>query len=106
MAKLNCWEFMKCGREVGGKNVDKLGACPAATETKTNGIHGGINGGRCCWAIAGTLCDRKTQGTFVDKFMDCTKCPFYILVTQEEIKYITVSEIKELREIRKIVEDK
>lgn len=106
MIKLNCWEFMKCGREVGGKNVEKLGVCPAATETKTNGIHGGINGGRCCWAVAGTLCNGKTQGTFVDKFMDCSKCPFSILVNQEEVKYIPVSGIKEVSEIRKIVEAK
>jgi hypothetical protein len=105
MTKLNCWKFMKCGREVGGKNVKKLGVCPAATETKTNGIHDGINGGRCCWAIAGTLCRGETQGTFVDKFMDCTKCPFYKLVAQEEKKYVTVSEIIEVDEIRKIVEE-
>ncbi|MHB8155278.1 MAG: two-CW domain-containing protein [Candidatus Omnitrophota bacterium] len=105
MTKLNCWEFMKCGREVGGKNVEQLGVCSAATETKTNGIHGGINGGRCCWAIAGTLCDGKTQGTFVDKFMDCTKCPFYALVTEEEKKYIIVSEIRDVKDIRKIIEE-
>jgi len=34
MAKLNCWEFMKCGREVGGKNVKELGICQVVLEKK------------------------------------------------------------------------
>lgn len=29
---LNCWEFMRCGREVGGKNTEKLGVCPVSPE--------------------------------------------------------------------------
>jgi hypothetical protein len=55
MPKLNCWEFEKCGRQPGGIKVKELGVCPAATEKRAHGINGGINGGRACWAIAGTF---------------------------------------------------
>ncbi|MGD0283853.1 MAG: two-CW domain-containing protein, partial [Dissulfurispiraceae bacterium] len=26
---MNCWEFKKCGREMGGVNIEQLGVCPA-----------------------------------------------------------------------------
>ena len=32
--KKNCWEYKKCGREVGGAKVKDLGVCPAATNSK------------------------------------------------------------------------
>jgi len=82
-SKTNCWEFMDCEREPGGSKVKELGVCVAATETRLNGIHGGINGGRACWAIAGTLCDGKVQGTFAQKIDDCMDCDFYQLVYEE-----------------------
>jgi len=91
MAKLNCWEFMKCGREPGGVKNNELGICPASIEGRTDGIHGGANGGRACWAIAGTFCGDKIQGTFARKFEDCMKCEFYRGVMNEEIaNYKTV----------------
>lgn len=31
MAKLNCWEFKKCGRETGGLKIKEMGVCPDAT---------------------------------------------------------------------------
>ena len=93
MEKLNCWEFTNCGREVGGKNAKRLGVCPAALETRADGIHGGMNAGRCCWAVAGTFCGGKTQGTFAKKFLSCSECPFYKLVTEEEDRYLTSGEI-------------
>jgi hypothetical protein len=82
--KQNCWEFKKCGREPGGSNVDELGVCPAATETKVDGIHGGKNAGRCCWAIAGTLCGGVEQGTFAVKSRNCMECEFYKNLQKEE----------------------
>ncbi len=81
---MNCWEFAKCEREPGGAKVNELGVCPAAVETKVNGINGGKNGGRSCWAIAGTLCKGEVQGSFALKFNDCMKCEFYKLVKEEE----------------------
>ena len=43
MAKLNCWEFKKCGREAGGSKVGELGLCPAATTRAVDGVHDGKN---------------------------------------------------------------
>lgn len=84
MAKQNCWEFKKCGREPGGAKADQLGVCPASTEKRTDGINGGTNGGRACWAITGTLCGGQTQGTFAAKVGNCLKCEFYQAVGAEE----------------------
>jgi hypothetical protein len=82
--KQNCWEFKRCGREPGGAKSGELGVCPAATETRVHGINSGKNGGRACWALAGTLCGGKVQGTFAAKVANCLACDFYKLVTQEE----------------------
>ena len=84
MAKQNCWEFKKCGREPGGAKTAELGICPAATETRANGLNNGNNGGRACWPIVGTLCGGKVQGVFAEKLTNCMKCEFYQLVGAEE----------------------
>jgi len=84
MAKLNCWEFKKCGRESGGEKAEELGVCPATVDERTDGIHGGKKGGRCCWVITGTLCSGEVQGTFAKKHSNCKKCDFYALVDKEE----------------------
>lgn len=81
---LNCWEFMKCGREPGGEKAAEMGVCPAATEARADGINSGKNGGRACWAIAGTLCRGKVQGSYALKCRDCMKCAFYQRVVNEE----------------------
>ncbi|MBF0521431.1 MAG: hypothetical protein HQL24_00075 [Candidatus Omnitrophica bacterium] len=84
MSKKNCWEHKKCGRELGGEKVLELGVCPVATEQSVNGMNCGINGGRVCWAITGTLCGGKVQGSFALKVDGCIQCEFYELVLQEE----------------------
>lgn len=84
MKKQNCWEHMKCGREPGGSRVKKLGVCPAALEARADGINCGKNGGRACWAIAGTFCEGKVQGAFAQKLCNCIKCEFYKKVVLEE----------------------
>lgn len=84
MSKKNCWEYKKCGREPGGSREAELGTCPASEETATEGINSGNKGGRCCWAIAGTLCGNVVQGTFASKLSNCMKCDFYQKVLQEE----------------------
>lgn len=63
---MNCWEFMKCGREPGGDKVDELGVCPACPDH-----------GRTCARVAGTLCCDKVQGSYAFKLLDCMNCPFY-----------------------------
>ncbi len=84
MAKKNCWEVMKCGREPGGMNAEELGVCPASTDSRLEGVHGGKHAGRGCWVIAGTFCDGVVQGTFAQKYKDCTVCEFYRQVRREE----------------------
>ena len=84
MTGQNCWEFKRCGREAGGAKVPELGVCPVATETRLHGTHGGTNGGRACWVVAGTLCGGKVQGTFAVKLENCSKCEFYTSVRTQE----------------------
>jgi len=86
MVKDNCWQFKKCGRQPSGEKVDELGVCPAALEDAADGINNGVDGGRSCWALAGTLCGGKVQGTFATKLANCMQCEFYKLVLQEEGK--------------------
>ena len=84
MELLNCWQYKKCGRNPGGDKVAEFGICPAAIETRTDKINRGTNGGRACWAISGTLCGGKVQGTFASKLSNCMQCEFYQLVGVEE----------------------
>ena len=84
LKNMNCWEFKKCGREPNGSNTEEFGVCPASTETRVNGIHGGENGGRCCWAVAGTFCGGQIQGGFGLKASYCLTCDFYKKTWKEE----------------------
>jgi len=96
MRKMNCWEVLKCGRGPGGANVGELGVCPAATFKKGNDIHGGKNGGRCCWAVAGTFSKGKALGIYVEIVKTCLNCDFYMLVKGEEGgEFLGAREIKE-----------
>lgn len=81
---LNCWEVMKCGRQPGGKKTKKLGICPAATFDPARQINNGENAGRICWAIAGTFCGDKVQGSFAEKEGFCLECDFFKKVREEE----------------------
>jgi hypothetical protein len=58
--------------------------CPAAKASLLDGIHNGMNGGRACWVVAGTLCDGSPSGTFSKKMENCFTCPFYRQVRKEE----------------------
>jgi hypothetical protein len=82
--KLNCWEFKNCGKEPGGINNGERGVCPAATDSRLDGIHGGKNAGRACWALSGTFCNGDYQGDFAQKFKDCHECDFFKAVVNEE----------------------
>lgn len=84
--KENCWEYMKCGREPGGINADVLGICPTSIALKYDGINGGKCAGRYCWFVAGTFCHDEIQGTFAAKIKNCIKCPFFMMVAQQEGK--------------------
>lgn len=84
MARTNCWEAKRCGREPGGAKAGEMGVCPAATAAGYDGIHGGKNAGRACWVMAGTLCGGTVQGSFATKLGACQACDFYQTVRQEE----------------------
>lgn len=84
MAKMNCWEFLNCGRQPGGEKVEELGICPAARKNRLNGKHGGINAGRACWVVAGTYCWGEVQGSVASKLKNCMECEFYWIVVDEE----------------------
>ena len=47
-------------------------------------MNGGKNGGRMCWAVTGTLCGGKAQGSFAQKRLSCTSCLFFAKVKEEE----------------------
>lgn len=82
--KKNCWDHKNCGRQPGGAKVSELGVCPAATDASFNSINSGKNGGRICWAVAGTFCGGKVQGEFAQKRLSCMTCEFYTAVKNEE----------------------
>ena len=82
--KLNCWEFKKCRRELGGDNALELGICPATTNLLLDNVHDGMSAGRACWVVAGTLCGGAVHGTFAQKYRTCGQCDFYEYVKSEE----------------------
>ncbi|MEH6472889.1 MAG: hypothetical protein V7752_16740 [Halopseudomonas sp.] len=80
----NCWEFQNCGRQPDGHSVKELGACPVPVEGRVDGTNKGVNAGRACWAVAGSLCKGEVQGTFANKLMDCGDCKFAHKVMDEQ----------------------
>ena len=56
-----CWEKMQCNQEVNHEE-----RCPAYPHF-----------GRICWAVAGTFCAGKIQGSYAQKIHDCHKCGYY-----------------------------
>lgn len=84
MSKTDCWIALACGREPGGVRVNELGHCPAATDPEFDNVNGGTNAGRFCWAITGTLCGGRVQGSFAQKQLSCLSCKFFLSVKAEE----------------------
>lgn len=84
MSKRNCWEIKKCGREPGGNKTHDYGVCPAPADKSSDGVNSGKNGGRVCWAVAGTFCGGKVQGDFAQKSVSCMSCDVFKTVRTEE----------------------
>ncbi len=84
MAKQNCWEFKNCGRQPGGAKAQELGICPASMDATSDGVNEGKRAGRICWALVGTLCGGKVQGTFAQKKTTCLACDFFKKVKEEQ----------------------
>ena len=62
----SCWETKKCGRTPGGDKVAQFGICPAYPKH-----------GKDCWAVAGTFCGGKVQGSSAQKLSSCLECAVY-----------------------------
>jgi hypothetical protein len=102
-AKINCWEFMRCGREKGGFLEHERGICPAFLAKRLDGVHGGMNGGRACWVVVGTFCGGPGQGAFISKNHVCTECEFYEYVLEEEgPKFLMPSAMLKCRELQRV----
>ena len=84
MTKSNCWDIKNCGREPGGTKTGDMGICPASSDSTVDGVNCGTNGGRICWAIAGTFCGDKIQGDFAQKSISCMSCEVFKQVKLEE----------------------
>ncbi len=84
MDKENCWEVMKCGRELNGVNAPKKGVCPAAQSSAFDGVNMGTGGGRFCWVVAGTYCEGDAAGSYAQKLANCINCKFLKQVSLEE----------------------
>ncbi len=74
----NCWDFHECRL---------MGKCPASTDKRLDGVHKGINAGRACWVLMGTLCDTAHPG------MNCETCMFYRSVVRLEGPGFKFSEV-------------
>jgi hypothetical protein len=100
MKKMNCWDFKSCGRQASGFMPGESGVCPAFSSKQLHGVHGGINGGRACWTVTGTMCGNRIQGSYRYKIKNCLACDFFNLVKGEEgKKFINPDSIIELHQI-------
>ncbi len=82
--KLNCWEYQGCGFDADRNGETDSCGCPSVAESALDGANGGLNGGRSCWVIEGTMCDGDAAGDFEEKARTCRKCAFMQRVAVEE----------------------
>ena len=76
--KLNCWDYLKCDR---GPTASE--PCPVATDRPSDGVNSGTNGGRFCWAVAGSLAGKPELAPCA-RDTHCLDCEFFNLVKSEE----------------------
>jgi len=84
---VNCWQYMSCGREAGGAHTVPFGVCPASTDNRLDGVHGGKSAGRACWVIAGSFTKEGDAMALAGGHRDCAACNFHTAVQQEEGRY-------------------
>ncbi len=80
----NCWEYKDCGGSRNGVCQSAKDICPVLFETRLDGVYGGMNGGRACWMVEGTMCRRRMPASFFQRFKICKACDFYQAVRAEE----------------------
>ncbi|MCI5118739.1 MAG: hypothetical protein D3913_12480 [Candidatus Electrothrix sp. LOE1_4_5] len=77
-SEINCWELKKCGREPGGKNIEKYGLCFVSVSIN------GRNGGQFCWSLRESACESIMQECQVNELKECRQCTFYISIQESE----------------------
>lgn len=82
--KSNCWDIARCGRQPGGENVGQDGVCKVSTNEYYDGTNGGINAGRCCWRVSGTLFGGDGKCQMLNSISSCNECEVYAIVLHEE----------------------
>lgn len=82
--KINCWDYIDCGRELSGAQVQDLGVCRVLRYKAYHRVNGGYMGGRSCWQIVGTFPEGKIRCSHALELGDCTLCEFFKLVKKEE----------------------
>ncbi len=82
--KLNCWEFMKCGKGPSVNGNGKPCRCPVASEMSADSLNEGINGGRICWIIAETCGNGEVKCSNMHRKSSCFSCEFRYKVSAEE----------------------
>ncbi len=60
--KLNCWEFVNCGREKNGIMVPILAECEDVSNMKLDGLNDGVGAGRSCWMNQKSDCVMRKPG--------------------------------------------
>lgn len=84
---MNCWQYMSCRREPGGAHTGRFGVCPASTDNRLDGVHGGKNAGRACWVVKGSFTKEAEETALVRGNKDCRTCDFYNAIHFEEGRY-------------------
>jgi len=82
--RLNCWEFMKCGKGPEGNGKSESAPCPVASNSEASGFNNGVNGGRICWLIADRQCNETLVCSPEQDSLSCDSCDFHALVKSEE----------------------
>jgi len=66
--------------------------CPAAEARDLDGLNDGLNGGRLCWARAGSFCTSATRGRFAGELPSCLSCDFFQCVRSESIPFVLMKQ--------------
>ncbi len=97
MKRVNCWEHMKCGREVGGARAEELGICPASLSGEHDGTNKGRSRGRICWAVEGVNCNGNAADGKASTLAACLECEFLNRVHNEESRHFVLTPIHHIQ---------
>jgi hypothetical protein len=81
---------MACGRGPDDARPEGVEACRAATERLLDGMNGGRNGGRSCWAVVGSFAMDRHECGNADE-LACIYCDFFRSVVRDELPHLELS---------------